>query len=191
MTEFDYVCLFLAIPIGLALTELGQGISLALRRRHEVAIGWLTPLLLFFILLLIAIVLESLWGIRETINVSAQIIFIGLFASLAFYVTASFVFPDRLDGGMALDDWFMRNRRFSLGGTALIVLVFFFVRVANQSLTAVEYPVIAVFVAFGMFSLFFAPVIVALRTRELGTARMAMFVLNAVYLLIFLWSALR
>ena len=181
MTEFDYVCLFLAIPIGLALTELAQGFSLALRRRAQMSLGRLTPLLLLFVLFLSALMIEMFWMLREQVSVNAGLIFAGLVFTIVFYVAASFVFPERGDDRSSLDEWFMQSRRFSLGGTSALVLVSFFTSLYFDLLGSGRGGWIAVVVVLAVLALFSWPILRALRAPTIAQATRAMIVLDVLY----------
>ena len=138
MTDFEFLALVVAIPLGLALVEIAQGLSTALRRRETIRIGWLTPLLALIILVHIGTAWFSLWKIRESFELSLETLQIGIFLAVLFYLTASFVFPDDPKPGTDLDDWFFRHRVFALGGTFALLLAFrffmgdAFVRFADQ-----------------------------------------------------------
>ena len=126
MTDFEFLALVVAIPLGLALVEIAQGLSTALRRRETIRIGWLTPLLALIILVHIGTAWFSLWKIRESFELSLETLQIGIFLAVLFYLTASFVFPDDPKPGTDLDDWFFRHRVFALGGTFALLLAFRF-----------------------------------------------------------------
>ena len=184
MHPFDYIVLFFAIPVGLALAEMAQGLALALRRRQKFAIGWLTPLLVLFLLILTSLLIESFWDFRERLNVDAPVIFAGFVFTYAFYVAASFVFPEDFEEGMSLDDWFMAKRAYSLGWTSILVLGFFFAYVAMAAGTGVKYPVVMGLVTATFFAIFFIPVILAIRAKTVRGATIAMVALNALYILL-------
>lgn len=182
MTGFDYVVLFLAIPVGLALAEMAQGLSVALRRIGQFTIGWLTPLLVFFILMLTSLMLESFFSVRENIDADAPVLFLGLVYTFGFYVAASFVFPESFEPGVSLDDWFMANRKYSLGVTSFLVLLAVGFYIVAYSTAAEEHPIIGTIVAVVFMIGFFLPVYFALRARTKRTALIAMTALNGLYL---------
>ncbi|MXP09576.1 hypothetical protein [Pseudoblastomonas halimionae] len=181
MTEFDYVCLFLAIPVGLALTELAQGISLALRRRDQISLGRLTPLLLLFVLFLSALMIETFWQLREQVVVNAGLIFAGLVFTIVFYVAASFVFPERADDRVSLDEWFMQSRRFSLGGTSALVLIAFFTFLHFDVLETGRDGWIEVIVLLAFLAVAAWPIARALRAPTIAKALRAMILLDILY----------
>lgn len=121
MSPFDFLAIVIAIPMGLALVELAQGISTTLRRRHEIKVGLLTPMLSIYLLLIISNAWLSLWGAQDILTVERSILFFGLLLSVVFYIAASFAVPDAPTKASDLDDWFLANRKFSLGGTFLLV----------------------------------------------------------------------
>tara|TARA_B100000678_G_scaffold214255_1_gene181636 strand:+ start:1025 stop:1594 length:570 start_codon:yes stop_codon:yes gene_type:complete len=121
MSPFDFLAIVIAIPMGLALVEIAQGISTTLRRRHAIKVGLLTPLLSIYLLLIISNAWLSLWRAQEILSVERSTLFFGLLLSVIFYIAASFAVPDSPEDGSDLDDWFLANRKFSLGGTFLLV----------------------------------------------------------------------
>ena len=121
MSPFDFLAIVIAIPMGLALVEIAQGISTTLRRRHEIKVGLLTPLLSVYLLLIISNAWLSLWRAQDILTVESSTLFFGLLLSVVFYIAASFAVPDTPANGSDLDDWFLANRKFSLGGTFLLV----------------------------------------------------------------------
>ena len=121
MSPFDFLAIVIAIPMGLALVEIAQGISTTLRRRHELQVGVLTPLLSVYLLLIISSAWLSLWDAQGVLTVERSTLFFGLLLSVVFYIAASFAVPDSPKEGASLDEWFLANRKFSLGGTFLLV----------------------------------------------------------------------
>ncbi|AWW74704.1 hypothetical protein CD351_09745 [Erythrobacter sp. KY5] len=182
MEGFDYVVLFLAIPVGLALADMAQGLSVAMRRRGEFTIGWLTPLLVLFILVLTSILLESFFEARDLIGADAPVLFVGLVYTFAFYVAASFVFPESFEPGISLDEWFMEKRRYSLGVTSVLVLVTFFLFLAGRSDTVSSQPVVFAIVLTAFLIIFFLPIFFALRAKTTRGATIAMIALNGLYI---------
>lgn len=121
MSPFDFLAIVIAIPMGLALVEIAQGISTTLRRRKEIRVGLLTPLLSVYLLLIITNAWLTLWEAQGILSVDRATLFFGLLLSVIFYIAASFAVPDSPKDGSDLDDWFLANRKFSLGGTFLLV----------------------------------------------------------------------
>ncbi|MFL0356668.1 hypothetical protein ACI5KX_09310 [Erythrobacter sp. GH1-10] len=121
MSEFDYFAIVVAIPLGLALVEIAQGVSVTLRRHRDVAVGLLTPLLAVVLLTLLIDAWLQLWAAQQSVEINRLYLTMGLFAASVFYVAASFIFPDQIEAGADLDDWFMQYRKYSLGGTFLLV----------------------------------------------------------------------
>lgn len=120
---FFFLFTIFAIPAGLVVVELAQGLSHALRRRHEVSIGWLTPAVAYLLLLNVAGLLWSMWNRRFDLEPSSPAIAIGLIIASLYYVAASFTFPHDLDRHRSLDDWFWQNRGFTIGATLVIAIV--------------------------------------------------------------------
>ena len=182
MSGFDFVTLIFAIPMGLAIVEIAQGLSLSLRRRKDVRLGWLTPMLAIFLILNTAALLEIYWEWRSEILVSSPILVSVLLLSILYYVAASFVFPHDLAKGDDLDDWFMENRRYSLGVTFLIFALYTFGQLLFEVEETLLGQVIRTIVTLVFLSLFLVPLVVAIRSRRKRTALIAICVLNAFWI---------
>ena len=122
MNDFEYLALIVAIPLGLTLVEIAQGISTALRRR-DVRIGIYTPLLAGLLIVNTSVVIYDLWDSQSRIVMSFLLVVCALIGSIGYYVSASFLVPDDPREGLDLDDWFFRFRKISLGLTVLISTV--------------------------------------------------------------------
>lgn len=124
MDEFGFVLALIALLLGLALTEMARGLASAVKARRRLSLGWLTPLAALLISLDIATLWANLWAWREIMDADSLTLIVATLLCLGYYLAASFVFPDTMTEGMSLDDWFMANRRFSLGGTLALSFVF-------------------------------------------------------------------
>ena len=184
MNDFDYVCLFLAIPIGLALTELAQGLSLVFRREGQIQLGWLTPLTVLFMLLIMSMMLENFWSLRDDVTVSMPLILFGFLFTIVFYVAASFVFPERLDTITTLDAWFMKHRKFSLGGTTGLGIGFFLYFLISRSDTFSENPWVFALVSLVFVAIFACPVALAIFAKTERRAFVWLLISNALFLTI-------
>ena len=182
MSGFDFVTLVFAIPVGLAIVEIAQGLSLSLRRRKDVRLGWLTPMLAIFLILNTAALLEVYWDWRGEIVVNSPILVSVLVLSILYYVAASFVFPHEVAKGDDLDDWFMENRRYSLGGTFLIFSLFAFIPLILKVEETLLVQVIRTIVALIGFSAFLIPVLIAIRSQRRRTALIAICALNLIWI---------
>lgn len=179
MGEFDFFVLIVAIPIGLALVEIAQGVSIALRQRAEVEIGWTTPLLALFLIMCTAAVWEVLWKIRQSITADWLIIAVGLLAAAIYCISASFIFPHKNDNHASLDDWFMKNRKISLGGPLVLMLLF---TISNFSWSGEATDArIAIIVMLTIFYLL--PAGVAIFSRVKRNIVVALVFLNAMWLI--------
>ncbi|MEL7728479.1 hypothetical protein AAG612_02965 [Citromicrobium bathyomarinum] len=182
MSGFDFVTLIFAIPMGLAIVEIAQGLSLSLRRRKDVRLGWLTPMLAIFLILNTAALLEIYWEWRGEIAVSSPILVSVLLLSILYYVAASFVFPHQIEDGGDLDDWFMENRRYSLGGTFVIFAVFAFGELFLEIEATLLQQVVRTIVTLFVLSFFLVPILVAIRSRRRRTALIAIGALNLIWI---------
>ena len=124
MDKFEFVFTLVALLLGLALTEIAGGLASALKARHRIRIGWITPLAALLICLDIITMWPALWALRDTLDVQTLPLIVATMMCLGYYVAASFVFPDTFEEGSSLDDWYFANRWFSIGGTLVLAFAF-------------------------------------------------------------------
>ncbi len=125
MSVFEHSFSLIGLVLGLALVEVLGALVRALKQRHTIRIGWLTPMLAIFVIL----DTTTFWGIvYENRNILPSIwptLGLGLALSATYYAAASMVFPDRQEDWSDLDGYFMRYKLLVLGmlfGTFVIVL---------------------------------------------------------------------
>jgi hypothetical protein len=124
MDKFEFFFSLLSLLLGLALTQLAGGMASALKLRSTMHIGWLTPLAALVVCLDIASFWPSLWGVRELVEIRMPHILTGVGLCLGYYMAAAFIFPDDLQGSENLDAWYFATRRFALGGTLILSVMF-------------------------------------------------------------------
>lgn len=124
MDKFEFVFTLVSLLLGLALTEIAGGLASALKARHRIRIGWITPLAALLICLDIATMWPGLWAMRDTFDVRSLTLILATMLCLGYYLAASFVFPDTFEDGASLDDWYFANRWFSIGGTLVLAFIF-------------------------------------------------------------------
>ena len=128
MNESEFIALIVAIPLGLTLVEIAQGVSTALRRKG-VRIGVYTPIAAGLLVFNVALILVNLFDSQDDIAFSMPVLLFALLSSMGFYVAASFLVPDTPVPGLDLDEWFIANRKVSLGltfGLAIAADLFLF-----------------------------------------------------------------
>ncbi len=116
MEAFAHLLSFMGLLLGFTLTEIAKGFSGALKRRHLIRIGWLTPLLAILFMLDIADIWTAAWYARSLVDMSTAGAFALLAWALTYYLSASMIFPDLWDDVVSLDDWFFANKHWVVCG---------------------------------------------------------------------------
>ena len=158
MTDFEFIALVIAIPLGLTLVEIAQGVSTALRRRG-VRIGVYTPLAAGLLVFNVALIFVNLFDSQDEIAFNMPILLFALVSSMGFYVAASFLVPDSPEAGLDLDEWFVAHRKVSLGltfGLAIAADLFLF------GDTFYTRPWDEVLIGFAVVAVGFSPVLLAI-----------------------------
>lgn len=128
MTGFEFVFVLYSLVLGLSLvavlTGLGRALELRLGKDNggtRFRIGWLTPLLAFFVMLDLLSFWLFAWTLRDHVTVSPRMLLAVIGFASAYFMAATLVFPSEPDRFADLDQHFFRVRRIVLG--ILIVLV--------------------------------------------------------------------
>lgn len=124
MDKFEFFFALLSLLLGLAMTHLAGGMASALKLRSTMHIGWLTPLAALVVCLDIASFWPTLWESRDLVEIRMPHILTGVGLCLGYYMAAAFIFPDDLRESADLDAWYFFARRFALGGTLALSLLF-------------------------------------------------------------------
>jgi GAF domain-containing protein len=166
LDQFFYLISFISILLGLALTEVAKGYASALKRRHAISIGVLTPLLALLFCLDIANFWFTAWSRREVFGVTLLAVFLSLTFVLIYYLAAAMIFPDDWDSETSLDEWFFDNNQHVVGGLIAANLL------ANLVLNIAEpVPLTGAYLAFLTIFAAWIGVLVALaRSRRRATA---------------------
>lgn len=129
MDTFEFFFSLLSLLLGLALTQVASGLATMLKSRDLIRIGWLSPLAALLVCLDIGSFWPSLWSLRTVVEITTWPVLSGIALCLIYYVSAAFVFPETPDDAASLDQWFMANRRFALGGTLIAAALFSVVQI--------------------------------------------------------------
>jgi hypothetical protein len=78
MDAFNFAFSLFAIVLGLALVEVLTGFARALKRRHVVHLGWVTPIAAIYVMLDLTSFWEFGWGSRRFISPQYGYLLIGL-----------------------------------------------------------------------------------------------------------------
>ncbi len=122
MNGFDLLFSLLSLLLGLAMAEILGDLGKAIDRRSTLRIGWLTPLLALLVLLDLGSFWQSAYNYRK-ILIDNDLAVPGILAfASAYYLLATLVVPEDLEGVGNLDAHYWRNRRIVVGGIILLNL---------------------------------------------------------------------
>ena len=133
MTGFELVFALFGLLLGLAIAEVLAGFAQAWKARlraetkgtEPVRVGWLVPLLGFLVITDQTAFWLHAYALREAIPLT----FLSLLAVLAvigaYYLLATFVFPDEPDAWPNFDDYYLRINRIVIGGIIAIYVALF------------------------------------------------------------------
>jgi len=125
MDAFNFAFSLFAIVLGLALVEVLTGFARALKRRHVVHLGWVTPVAAIYVMLDLTSFWEFGWGSRRFVSPQYGYLLIGLLVSGLYYLAASLIFPsefgegDRKMQAADFDAHYMQHRRQVFGAVFL------------------------------------------------------------------------
>ena len=110
MSPFDFAFTLFGLLLGLSLAELFGGFARALRARRRIRIGWLSPLLALLMIIDLISFWVGAWNDRASITVTFPTLLFGAAIAGLYYMAAALVFPDDIDSGSDLDDYYMTQK---------------------------------------------------------------------------------
>jgi hypothetical protein len=131
MSQFEFIFTLYSLLLGLSLVELISGLGRTLKARLVIddlgtiasKIGWLTPLLAFFVMLDLLSFWAAAWAVRDIAIVTGPtLIAVMLFAS-SYYLAAQLVFPDVIPKNGDLDQHYFRVKRIVFGIMLVLLLL--------------------------------------------------------------------
>ena len=159
MERFDFYFSFYGLVLGLSVAQVAGGLANAVGSRKAIRLGWLTPLLAFFVLMDLASFWVQAWRIRQYVVISYASIFIGLAVALAYYISAALIFPRQSAEWPDLDEHYTAHKRQVLAG------VLFADSVVTALSVMLRPEVVLSDLLTPDYSLFYVPVIALLFTR--------------------------
>lgn len=111
MSAFEFFFSFYGLLLALSVAVIATGAATAIQHRHEVKIGYLTPLLTVFVALDIASFWDGAWTSFRHLPFSYGLLVVGLVIAVVYFIAASLVFPHEVKAGTSLDDHFWANKR--------------------------------------------------------------------------------
>ncbi|BDI61128.1 hypothetical protein [Qipengyuania nanhaisediminis] len=129
MTDFEFIFVFYALLLGLSMVELLSGFGRTLENEFETEaqdrafkIGWLTPILGFFVMLDLLSFWVIAWVMRDLVAVTPAMLLGVMAFTGAYYLAARLVFPTAPERFQDLDTHFFRVRRTIMGILITLVL---------------------------------------------------------------------
>ena len=110
MSAFDFAFTLFGLLLGLSLAELFGGFARALRARHRVRIGWLSPLLALLMIVDLISFWIGAWNDRASITVTFPTLLFGAAIAGLYYMAAALVFPENLDEWRDLDTYYATQK---------------------------------------------------------------------------------
>jgi cation transport ATPase len=110
MSAFDFAFTLFGLLLGLSLAELFGGFARALRARHRVRIGWLSPLLALLMIVDLISFWIGAWNDRASITVTFPTLLFGAAIAGLYYMAAALVFPENLEEWRDLDTYYATQK---------------------------------------------------------------------------------
>ena len=107
---FNFAFTLFGLLLGLSLAELFGGFARALRARHRIRIGWLSPLLALLLVVDLVTFWAQAWDLRDSIPVSLPTLLFGACVAGLYYIAAALVFPDDLGEWRDLDAYYFKQK---------------------------------------------------------------------------------
>jgi len=122
MNGFDLLFSLLSLLLGLAMAEILGDLGRVIDRRSTLTIGWLTPLLALLVLFDLGSFWQSAYEYRKVL-ITNDLTVLGVLAfASAYYLIATLVVPENLEGVRDLNEHYWRNRRIVVGGVIMLNL---------------------------------------------------------------------
>lgn len=167
MTNFEFVFSLFGLLLGLSLAEVLGGLTRALKSRHRVAIGVLTPLLGLFVCFDLTSFWASAWTLRDAIPAGWPTLFFGFVVSGIYYVAATLVFPDDPGEWESYDAYYFAHKKQVLGAVLACNLLMMAGQMAMTGFVPGENPRDWLFL-YGFFLLMVAAILVRGRRWNLA-----------------------
>jgi hypothetical protein len=123
MSAFEFMFSFHGLLLGLTLAEIVSGFSRALDAREERPLGLITPLLTVVLIFAIIALWGAAWRDLRQVVFSFDLLAGSAVTTLAFYFSATQLFPRERSTARSLDEHFFSHRRAILGGVIFSWLV--------------------------------------------------------------------
>jgi hypothetical protein len=111
MDRFSFFFGFYGLILGLAVTELLNGLGKLVRAGALKKLGWQTGLLALFLLLVIVATWIDAWESLRGVSLDIAGLWAPALVAIIYYLTAAIVFPEHPAEWPSLDDYFAKRKR--------------------------------------------------------------------------------
>lgn len=115
MSAFEFFFGFYGLILGLSVVEIVSGLARALRARRLTALGLCTPLLALYLLLDLVQYWVDTWSRHQEPHINAGVLTTALAIAALYYLAASLVFPERVEGRQSSDAHYDAQKRTVIG----------------------------------------------------------------------------
>lgn len=116
MSGFELFFSLFGLILGLAIASLAAGASDILRDEKRIKIGWLTPLLVVFLLIDLSSFWIASYRSLQDVRVGFPSMMWAVGMAVIYFFAAAVVFPKKLDAWDDLDAYYMKHYRWIIGG---------------------------------------------------------------------------
>ena len=111
MDKFSFFFGFYGLILGLAVTELLNGLGALVRAGELRRLGWQTGLLALFVLLVMCATWIDAWDSLRSTTLDFAGLWAPLLIAILYYLAAGVTFPKNPAEWPSLDDYFMKRKR--------------------------------------------------------------------------------
>lgn len=112
MDKFSFFFGFYGLILGLAVTELLNGLGALARTGEMRRLGWQTGLLALFVLLLVCATWIDAWESLRGVSLDFAGLWAPILIAILYYLAATVTFPQHPAEWASLDDYFAKRKRF-------------------------------------------------------------------------------
>ncbi len=115
MDKFGFFFGFYGLILGLAVTELLNGLGALARVGELRRLGWQTGLLALFVLVVVCATWIDAWDSLRGVSLGFAGLWAPILIAILYYLAAAVTFPKNPSEWTSLDDYFVQRKRFILG----------------------------------------------------------------------------
>jgi hypothetical protein len=109
--KFGFFFGFYGLILGLAVTELLNGLGALARTGELRRLGWLTGLLALFVLLVVCATWIDAWDSLRGVTLDFAGLWAPILIAILYYLAATVTFPEKPADWVSLDDYYLKRKR--------------------------------------------------------------------------------